>query len=166
MTERRCRRCLLEEFDQEAYIRTLKEHLAMPSAVWRPERAASMRYIARCLGEKGDREGAELWLLRSCFEAPEQREPLVDLARLMADQERWAECERYCRLALAIRERDMSYTTTPEAWGAEPWDLLSVACWRRGEREWALSCARRALALAPGDDRIRRNVALMSGDEP
>ncbi len=147
-------------------IKTLKEHLAMPSAVWRPERAASMRYIARCLGEKGDREGAELWLLRACFEAPEQREPLVDLARLMADQERWAECERYCRLALTIRERDMSYTTAPEAWGAAPWDLLSVACWRQGEREWALNCAKMALALAPGDERIRRNVAVMSGDEP
>lgn len=25
--ERRCRRCLLEEFDQEAYIRTLKSHI-------------------------------------------------------------------------------------------------------------------------------------------
>ena len=27
MTERRCRRCLLEEFDREAYLRTLKEHI-------------------------------------------------------------------------------------------------------------------------------------------
>lgn len=27
MTERRCRRCLLEEYDQEAYLRTLKEHI-------------------------------------------------------------------------------------------------------------------------------------------
>ena len=27
MTERRCRRCLLEEFDQEAYLQTLKEHI-------------------------------------------------------------------------------------------------------------------------------------------
>ena len=25
--ERRCRRCLLEEFDQQAYIRTLKAHI-------------------------------------------------------------------------------------------------------------------------------------------
>lgn len=27
MTERRCRRCLLEEFDEVEYIRTLKEHI-------------------------------------------------------------------------------------------------------------------------------------------
>ena len=27
MTERRCRKCLLEEFDREAYLRTLKEHI-------------------------------------------------------------------------------------------------------------------------------------------
>lgn len=27
MTERRCLRCLLEEFDEAAYIRTLKDHI-------------------------------------------------------------------------------------------------------------------------------------------
>lgn len=34
-------------------IRTLTRHLALPSAVWRDERAASMRYIARAHAQKG-----------------------------------------------------------------------------------------------------------------
>ena len=144
-------------------IRTLREHLAMPAARWRPERAASMRYIARCLLEKGDREGAELWLLRAVWEAPEQREALVALARLMHDQGRWAECERYCRRALDITSRDMSYTTEAEAWGALPWDLLSLACWHQGDARRAADCAREALKLAPDDRRIRDNLALMEG---
>ncbi len=145
----------------EDAVRTLREHLAMPTAVWRPERAASMRYIARSLAALGRREEAELWLLRAVFEAPEQREALVDLARLMAAEGRWAECERYCRRALDIRVRDMSYTTDPAAWGALPWDLLSLACWNQGRRTWALNCAKTALQLAPGDERIRRNAAYM-----
>lgn len=147
-------------------IDTLKEHLAMPTAVWRPERAASMRYIARSFLALGDAERAELWLLRAAFEAPEQREPLVELAQLMHSQGRWPECERYCRMALAIGKRDLSYTTTPEAWGALPWDLLSLACWHQGHREWAVNCAERALALEPDNGRIRRNLALMQADKP
>ncbi len=144
-------------------VETLKAHLAMPTATWEPERAASMRFIARCLRAKGEDEAAELWLLRAVFEAPGQREALVDLARLMYDQGRWRECERYCRRALDITSRDLTYTTEPEAWGALPWDLLSIACWRQGERLWAVNCARRALALEPDNERIRRDLALMEG---
>lgn len=150
----------------ERAVETLREHLAMPTATWRPERAASMRYIARCLLEMGRAEQAELWLLRAVLEAPEQREALVELARLMERQERWRECERYCRLALDNRKRDLSYTTDPAAWGALPWDLLSLACWYQGHRDWAVNCARQALALEPDNARIRRNLALMQGDMP
>ena len=148
----------------EQAVRTLREHLNMPSATWRPERAASMRYIARCLLELGDGEGAELWLLRASYEAPEQREALVELGQLMHDQQRWPECERYCRRALDIQVRDLSYTTQPEAWGAKPWDLLSVACWRQGYRAWAVNCARQALALEPDNRRIARNLERMEKD--
>lgn len=35
-------------------IQTLKGHLNMPTAVWRDERAASMRYIAKAYRNKGD----------------------------------------------------------------------------------------------------------------
>lgn len=147
-------------------IGTLKAHLAMPTAVWRPERAASMRYIARCLNALGSREEAELWLLRAAFEAPEQREPLLELARLMAEQGRWLECERYCRLALAITRRDLNYTTEPAAWGAEPWALLSRACEQQGYTEWAVNCARRGLALEPENGELRRQLERLAKNEP
>ncbi len=142
---------------QEA-IGALKAHLALPGAVWRPERAASMRYIARCLAALGRGEEAELWLLRAAFEAPEQREPLVELARLMAGQQRWPECERYCRLALAIRRRDMDYATEADAWGAKPWALLAEACARQGQGDWAANCAAEALRLGPEDPAERERM--------
>lgn len=142
-------------------IQTLETHLRMPTAVWRPERAASMRYLAHCVRALGEESAAELWLLRASYEAPEQREPLLELAQLMHDQGRWEECERYCRKALAIRERDMNYTTEAEAWGAWPWDLLSLSLWHRGRAGEALECVSRALELEPGNERLKRNREIM-----
>ena len=139
-------------------IRELEYHLRMPSAGWRPERAASMRFIARCREALGEEEIAELWLLRAVWEAPEQREALIELGWLMYKQERWGECERYCRASMAIRRRDMAYTTTAEAWGSLGPDILSIACWRQGK--WAEACrwAEEALRLEPQNDRIRQNL--------
>ena len=51
-------------------VSTLKAHLAMPQAVWRDERCASMRYIARCLRHLGREDEAALWLHRAIAEAP------------------------------------------------------------------------------------------------
>ena len=46
-------------------IRTLKHHLSMPTAVWRDERAASMRYIAKACWQKGEISQARNWYLRA-----------------------------------------------------------------------------------------------------
>lgn len=136
----------------------LEAHLRMPAAVWRPERSASMRYIARCCAALGAPEWAELWLHRAVWEAPEQREPLVELGRLMYEGERWAECETYCRAALRIDTRDMAYTTTAEAWGSLLPDMLSIACWKQGRAKEAGRWAAEALKLEPDNGRIRDNV--------
>ena len=47
---------------------------ALELSRWAPERATAMRYLSRVTG---DREG---WLLRACGEAPNRREPWVELA--------------------------------------------------------------------------------------
>ena len=51
-------------------IRTLEHHLSMPTATWKDERAASMRYIALSWLRKGDRARARDWYLRAIAEAP------------------------------------------------------------------------------------------------
>ena len=53
----------------DACIAVLLRHLAMPTARWRDERAASMRYIARAYAGKGDRAAARDWYLRAAAEA-------------------------------------------------------------------------------------------------
>lgn len=138
-------------------IRTLREHLAMPSAVWPPERAASMRYIARAYGAKGDPEMAELWLLRAAMEAPDQREAWFALGNLAYARQDWRGCVRYLTRCLDIKRRDLTYITAPQAWGAEPWDRISIAWWHLGESGYAAACAREALSYG-ADARIEQNM--------
>lgn len=138
-------------------IRTLRTHLAMPTATWPPERAASMRYIARSYEAKGDSERAELWLLRAAMEAPRQREAWLELGRVMLGRGDWRGCVRYLTRCLDIKRRDLSYTGTAEAWGALPWDMISIAWWQLGERGYAAACAREALKYG-ADERIAANL--------
>ena len=94
-------------------IRTLTRHLALPSAVWRDERAASMRYIARAHAQKGERDEARDWYLRAAAEAPHLREPWVDLAMLLYHDLR---CQAYYhtgRLPQALEEARLALAAAP-----------------------------------------------------
>ncbi|WP_339941210.1 hypothetical protein, partial [Undibacterium luofuense] len=51
-------------------------HLTLPRSVWKPERAASMRYLSKC-----DEKNRLYWLLRASTECPDRREAWVELAK-------------------------------------------------------------------------------------
>jgi len=138
----------------------LLQHLALPGATWVPERAASMRYLAKCCRGLGETEDARLWAWRAAQEAPDLREGWVQYALECHEDREWAECELAAVRALAITERPAVYTTEPWAWGPLPYDLASIAAWNLGERERALLMGEQALALAPDDERIAANVRM------
>ncbi len=142
----------------EDCIRTLQRHLAMPESQWDAERSASMRYIARAYAALGNRQEAKRWLLRAVAEAPYLREPYVELANHLYLDENWAALASVCEAALAIRERPQIYMNEPSAWGERPYDLASLAWYHLGDYELALAHGEKALALAPEDARIRRNL--------
>lgn len=81
-------------------IATLKRHLALPSATWRDERCASMRYIARAYGARGNAYEQECYLLRAAGEAPHLREPWLDLARMYYARQNWPGVAYACERAL------------------------------------------------------------------
>ena len=145
-------------------VETFEAHLAMPSAVWDAERAASMRYIARCREAQGRADMAELWLLRAAMEAPQYREAWVELGGLMYRLARWRSCVRYLSKALDIKDRALTYITEPAAWGAAPWDMLSIAWRQLGQQKYALNCARKAYELEP-DERIAKNIEIIEKEE-
>ncbi len=142
-------------------IRTLKGHLAMPTAVWRDERAASMRYIAKSYWEKGDPAQARDWYLRAITEAPHLREPYTDLALMLYRQEEWEGVLYFTACALAITVRPRSYICEAAAWGSLPHDLRTVALYHVGSYPEALEEAKKAAALEPGNERLQKNVELL-----
>lgn len=142
-------------------IRTLKHHLSMPSAVWKDERAASMRYIAGALAAKGERQEARDWYLRAVAEAPYLREPYLDLAMLLYEERQWDGVLYFTGCALEITERPRTYISEAAAWGSRPYDLQAVAYFYTGRYEQALEAVKKALCLEPDNERLRNNEQLI-----
>lgn len=147
---------------QEA-VYMLKRHLDAPRSLWRSERSASMRYIGASLKALGRADEAELWLYRAACEDPKQREPLVDLAEIMYEREKWPDVVTFGTAALRIEKPDTGYITEPAAWGAKIYDLLCIAYWKTGERHRSLDMAREALRREPDNVRMRENVRFLEG---
>ena len=63
-------------------IKTLKKHLSLPSATWKDERCASMRFISRAYINLNEIDKARLWLDKAINEAPYLRDPYVERAIL------------------------------------------------------------------------------------
>ena len=150
--------------DYQRAIDTLNRHLSLPGATWREERCASLRYMARAYAGLGDAAGQQASLLRAAAEAPFLREPWMDLARLFYDRGEWEGVLFACRKALDIAAQPRSYITESACYGALPWDLLSIACWRLGLAGRAREAVEQALRLAPGDTRLEKNRELMAAD--
>ena len=142
-------------------IRTLKGHLALPTATWRDERAASMRYIAKAYWNKGERAQARDWYLRAITEAPYLREPYMDLAFMLYLQGEWEGVLYFTACALAITQRPRSYICEASAWGSLPHDLRSMAFYRMGAYDQAVEEVRKALAIEPGNERLQKNLEFM-----
>lgn len=142
-------------------IRTLEHHLSMPTATWKDERAASMRYIARAYRRKGEDRTARDWYLRAIAEAPHLREGYVELAYLLYELGEWDGVLYFTGCALAITERPQTYICEAEPWGSLPHDLRAIAFSRTGRDVLALAEARHALALEPDNARLRGNVTLL-----
>lgn len=139
-------------------ISTLKRHLAMPKAVWKDERAASMRFIARSYANQGDLEKAWEWYMMAIVEAPYLREPWLDMGRMLYEQEEWDGALYFTGHALQIQERPRSYISEADSWGSLPHDLRCIAFFRTGRLEQALEEAILALKYGPEENRLKENV--------
>ena len=134
----------------EEAIQEFKRHLALPRAVWPPERAQSMRYLGKLETDK-----TEYWYTRAVEEAPGRREPLVDLAKYYYENADWRKCYSYAQAALAIKERPLEYLCEDEAWGYTPYDMAAIACYHLGKFEDAVQNGAKALELAPEAEKTR-----------
>lgn len=139
-------------------IEECERYLALPDATWINERCYALRVMGRCYEELGNPEAALKAYRRAVAEAPNTREPHCDLALLCYRLSRWPECFGAAKVALSITDRQAVYTCDPKVWGALPHDLASIAAYHLGFANEALSHARIAAELEPGDARLAANV--------
>jgi len=138
----------------EAAAKELKRHLELPTAHWAPERAASMRFIAKSLPQE-----AEEWLRKAIVQAPGRREPWVDLAKMYYERQDWVNSLECAKEALAIIEKPLEYLCEAEAWGSAPHDYASIACYNLGMYEEAARHAQNAVDIDNTDERLKMNLA-------
>lgn len=135
---------------QEA-AKEFKRHLSLPRARWNPERAASMRYLAKI-------EDAEAWLLRAVAECPNRREALVELAQYYYEIRQFELCYAYSIKALSIINKPLEYLCEDFAWGYVPYDLAAISAYNIGLKENARVYGQEALRLNPSDPRLSSNM--------
>jgi glycosyltransferase involved in cell wall biosynthesis len=132
-----------------------KRHLSLPTATWKPERAASMRYIAKM---DDDLQVKEEWLRKAVEEAPNRREAYVDLAALYYTTNSWLACLDSAENALDIVEKPLEYLCEEYAWGYAPYDYAAIAAYNLGKTSEALEYGMEAVELNPTDERLQRNI--------
>lgn len=142
----------------EKCIQTLKGHLALPSAAWREERCASMRWIARSYGELGEHRAAFGWYFRAIAECPGMREPYVECAKLAYRLSNWEMTYLMATEALKIKEKSKVYVNMGYSWDHTPDDLAAIGAYRMGMYQTSLEHARAALSFTPGDMRLQMNL--------
>ena len=139
----------------EEATKEFKRHLELPRAVWKPERAASMRYISKM---DDDYDVTRWWLNLAIKEAPDRREAYVELAQHYYNHKEWSECLDTAQKALEITNKPLEYLCEEFAWGSAPWDYAAIAAYNLGLTDMALEYGMKAVELNPTDERLQRNL--------
>ncbi len=138
-------------------IDTLIRHLHLPTALWKDERCASMRFIARCYKELKRYDEAKMWLDKAMLEAPHLRDPFIERALLAYDLEEWSDVEKYCKYALKIESHPKSYINEIFSFDGTVYDLLSLSAYNQGNMEDAIKWVDEALKYHENDERLLNN---------
>lgn len=147
----------------QAAIEQFTFHLNLPSATWKEERCASLRYMARCYRELGNHAESMKQAQLATIEWPFTREPWLDLARSAYHAMDWPVCYMACTKCLNITVHTASYMNDSTCWGFEPYDYGSIAAWHLGLKDKSVELVKQAIELNPTDSRLQRNLELVAG---
>jgi len=142
-------------------IDTLIKHLKLPTAIWKDERCASMRFISRCYQRLGRFDEARMWLDKAILEAPHLRDPLIERALLEYRENNFSEVKKYCLKALEIKEHPKTYINEIFSWDYTIYDLLSISFYYLNRREEALFYINKAIEISPDNERLINNKKIM-----
>jgi tetratricopeptide (TPR) repeat protein len=137
-------------------IVALNRYLAMPEATWQNERCYAMRLLGKAYDAMGQ-DGRE-WYRKACAEAPNTREPWVELAHSCYLKGEWQECFDSATRSLEIKDKELVYTMDPAVWGAKPHDLIAISAYHLGNKEESIRHGKIAVDLEPANDRLINNL--------
>jgi tetratricopeptide (TPR) repeat protein len=137
----------------EEATKLFKRHLTMPESVWPPERAWSMRYLAKMHPDE-----AEHWHLRACAEYPTGAEVWTDLAKFYYSKSDWIGMYYAAKRALDCQLYKGLYLTEPDAYGWWPNDLAALSAFNLGLHQEAIRHGRVAVQFNPTDERLKNNL--------
>ena len=143
-------------------IDTLIKHLSLPTATWKDERCASMRFIARSYTALNRFDEARMWLDKAINEAPHLRDPLIEKALLEYSQQNWNEVINNCEKALKIDSKYKSYINEQFSWDHTVYDLLSIAYFNTNDIEKSLKNIEKAIEMKPDDERLINNKIIIT----
>ncbi|MEI2423338.1 tetratricopeptide repeat protein, partial [Arthrospira platensis SPKY2] len=143
----------------------LNKYLDNPNASWPNERCYAMRLMAQAYEALGDQMQAQRWLERATREAPNTREPWVELADLARRTRQWQVSYDAATTALAITNKELVYTMDPTVWGARPHDLLALAAFHLEKLDEAVTHGTIACDLDPHDARLQHNLKFYLGEK-
>ena len=142
-------------------IVALNKYLAMPEANWVNERCYAMRLLGKCYDALGQ-DGRD-WYRKACNEAPNTREPWVELAQSCYAKKDWDSCLNAAMRSLEIKDKALVYTMNPEVWGALPHDLAAISAYHLGKHDVAISQGEIAVNIDPDNERLKRNLEFYWG---
>lgn len=142
-------------------IAVLKRYLEMPTALWKEERCAAMRFIARSYDKKNNYKEAFEWLFKAVAECPDVREPYLEMAQFGYRHANWPMVFFMVSEALKIVVKSGSYLLEPQAWDYTLYDLAAIACYQLGMYNKSYEYAKKAYETAPDNERLRRNLELI-----
>jgi len=148
----------------DAIIALLK-YLDNPLANWPNERCYAMRLLGQSYAKLGQPDTAMDWYRKAAAEAPNTREPWVEMASLAYHKQDWQTCYDAAMRALEIKDKALVYTMDPTVWGAKPHDLAAIAAWNLSMYNEAMAQGALACELAPDDERLKQNLAFYSMKE-
>ena len=146
-------------------IETLHKHLKLPSATWKDERSASMRYIARSYKNQNYHEEASLWYDLALNEAPYLRENYVEYAFYEYDNKNYEKAIKLLDEAFKITKKSKSYINESYAWNYQIYDLYAICSYYLGNYKQAKKYNNLALKMEPTNQRLIDNAKFYNEKE-
>ena len=110
-------------------VAALAQYLMHPQSTFKKERAWAYRYVARVLRESGEYAAAVRWYVAAAGEDGEQRESLVEYAKMCWEIGQRDEAIRAMQCAVSRKVRPKVFFTEDDCWDGTPEWLLEE--WKR-----------------------------------